>query len=308
MLFVLTNVMMVATEGKSRVTDSSDQKLDYALQLIQSLHGPWLSKAIRYLEESVKDLRERDNGPMSVCAALRTTAWDSNAQQNLPPSTERPISAITTTSTSPITLPQGDKFPASSESTLQILTWNPAIEYKTQPPASKDPPWLSRTESFFKDLPTSEEQWVQKREVASLSTAEHIILAIDNIKSSRLRISEVPRETRCDELHQVLCTFGEQVRKMIVGSKFAETISNYSSLVFIAACCVALKNGHPTDLVDAAQNSFYQVKREGSSQKHHLAADRSAVLWLIQEMERQYHRGLKHRAFEMFLLGEKLLF
>lgn len=294
--------MMVAIGGQSQFSNPSENDIEYAFDLLRGLNKVQLHAVIGYIA-FVK-------GPI----ALGPEACSSDARQRLPSSTRRPSSPISIPTILPVPpVTQDERSPVSSGTDLQVLSWDPATDYKRQLVVSKPfsaGKWQSLTEKFFENIPDSKDRWVEKREAAFLSTEENIIAAIDSIKSSLIDASEVPasRDTEGNNLDEMLHTMGKKVEHMIKATNFATSVSNYSSLVFIAACSVAEALGHPKDSINTAQNAAYPHSRKGDSRDRHLADDRAAVLWLIHEMEHQYRRGLKHRAFEIFLLGKRPIF
>ncbi|KAK4139634.1 uncharacterized protein C8A04DRAFT_15668, partial [Dichotomopilus funicola] len=180
--------------------------------------------------------------------------------------------------------------------------WNPAKKPST--PRLSPPIWVERTNTF-KNLPQSEIQWREKRDSLGLSSARGIFHAVDFLTTGRLGGNRcfAGHATKLD-LQDALEAFANTVGLGTVSGKLHHQLSRFLSLILIATLCVAIHEGHPIDLVDTAQRKFLSASR-GSVCKTPpdlLARDRAAVRWLLAEQQRQFARGLRHRAFELFLL------
>jgi hypothetical protein len=160
---------------------------------------------------------------------------------------------------------------------------------------------VRRTASFFTDLPKTEDQWCEKRKSARLSSEEDILFTARCLATARLKSIPFTDHTQKPDLQDSLICFAENVREALAGSNSYSNISHFLSLIFVATCCVAKKKGYP---VDDAQRNLIEVSR-GKCDKalQPLLNDRASVIWLLQEMQRQFRRGLRQRAFELFFLS-----
>ncbi|KAH8909457.1 hypothetical protein BR93DRAFT_924438 [Coniochaeta sp. PMI_546] len=160
-----------------------------------------------------------------------------------------------------------------------------------------------RTTCFFKNLPISEEQWVQKRKSVGLSSSDDILRAVDYLTTGKLTYDNSTTDyTTSPDVQDVLNAFAHNSGKSLVKGQFTQMLSHFNSLVFIATCQVALDQGHPKSGVDDAQRQFLEEssgKCEAAPKQ--LAKHRSAVRWLLQEQQRQFRRGLGHRGLEIFI-------
>ena len=166
--------------------------------------------------------------------------------------------------------------------------------------------WKKATKGFFDGLPKTEEDWSKKRKSLCLSTAEEILRAADYLAASQLDNNSCSRAHVGEPtLPLALTAFGKNVGSNLASDGIRRNTSRFLSLVFLAACCVAIHQKQPVETVNAAQKEFLRATRGTCDEKpESLAKDRAAVRWLIEEMQRQFRRGLRHRAFELFLLGK----
>ena len=170
---------------------------------------------------------------------------------------------------------------------------------------SQAAPWVKLTASFFENLPTTEDEWCEKRESAALSTEADILSTARALATARLEMS-VPfiDHTKEKDLQDYLRRFAENVGNALVTAKWRSNISHFLSLIFVATCCVAHHQGHQ---VDDAQRKLAVVS-SGKCDKGPAALtnDRAVVKWFLQQQQCQYRRGLNHRGFEVFLLSKPI--
>jgi hypothetical protein len=208
-----------------------------------------------------------------------------------------------------------DQTPSIAQpSELIIDTWNPELEYHVSNKDPSDPRtsgharWLNRTKSFFKEIPTTEEEWIRRRKVACLSSTDAILRVIDCLIAGRLVNGTCRNATTLDGtldgLQSDLNSLAKAAGSMQSDARFNVNVSNFYSLVFFATCSVALHDGHPQSLVDEALRTFLTLHRGKvcKADAQRLSNLRWGVVWAVQEMERQCRRGLAHRAFELFFL------
>ena len=178
------------------------------------------------------------------------------------------------------------------------------LQVETSNTTKQPPLWVGRTASFFKDLPKTEGQWFRKRESAGLSSAKDILLTARCLATGRLGSIPFTDHTKRSDLQDSLITFAHNIGEALAGAKLYSHISHFLSLIFVATCCVAKKKGHPGELVDEAQRKLIEASR-GKCNKgfQQLINDRASMTWLLQEMQRQFRRGLRQRAFELFFLS-----
>ncbi|KAH7303720.1 hypothetical protein B0I35DRAFT_465552, partial [Stachybotrys elegans] len=287
-----------------RIDGYAGDDWSYAGYLYQILSGISLAQCIAHLEKQVETRRKR-YAPNSIPEEQLVASRDAIAQH-----TSRPVNQRF----NPIDHNIRGLAPKFKE--LPVEQWNPHTDYKRPPPRAPKahspkapeagpPRWEIRTTTFFQELPTSEEGWMAKRKQVGLVTQDHILEAADILETCVIPSMLVESATSMVESHQgdLLHTFATTCGGLMVKGKFQQNLTHFMSLVFIATCCVALKYGHPPHLVYSAQREFngaFRGKKCEAGEKR-LDMDRSAVLWLLKEMQRQFRRGLQHRAFELFL-------
>lgn len=190
-------------------------------------------------------------------------------------------------------------------SSLCVELWSPR---QPPPSTSKEPSWRKNTATFFEDLPTTEDDWRKRRENVCLSNRDDILRVVDQLAAGRIgENDQFTDHTTEKSSANALLTFGRNVGSNLRFEETHHIVSRFLSLVFLAACQVAIYQGHPMSSVDDAQREFLKASRPNgrcNQGAEALANDRTAVLWLIREMEHQARRGLQHRAFELFLLGK----
>ncbi len=181
---------------------------------------------------------------------------------------------------------------------LQIDTPN-----KTgQRASSERPNWEERTKCFFAGLPSTEDQWDKKRREAGLHDEIDIRFTARCLATACLEGIPFTNHTQEIELQDSLLHFALNAGKALVGANSYSNISHFLSFIFVATCVVAKQQGHD---VDDAQQKFEESCGKTGKKKtpKALTNDRALVVWLLQEMQRQYRRGLSHRAFELFFLS-----
>lgn len=152
------------------------------------------------------------------------------------------------------------------------------------------PTWRTKTASFFKSLPVSEQDWTENR-TATRFLSQSDILSTTKSLISGPAVSAMPLQ---DAL--------ESIAKNAASPRAANT-TRFHELIFLAICTVALGEGHPEESVNRAQLVYLAAcgRRSDRSSKR-LMTDRALVIWLLQAMRRQFRRGLLHRAFEIFFI------
>lgn len=80
----------------------------------------------------------------------------------------------------------------------------------------------------------------------------------------------------------------------------------FLSLIFLAACEVALSTGVEKSRVRAIQRIFLTESRGKECNVQYISLDkeRGGARWFINQTQYLFQRGLRHRAFELFLLGK----
>ncbi|KAH8910552.1 hypothetical protein BR93DRAFT_964422 [Coniochaeta sp. PMI_546] len=197
--------------------------------------------------------------------------------------------------------------------TTTFESFDPSVDRKQSLPSTS----MSRDSdnevaAFIKDMPTSEEEWGVKRKSVGMSSAADILRALRRFSIQPLSDNSlvIPDHTTYPDLQETLKSMARNVGSHMVKSRFERNLSHFMSLVFTAACCVALYAGHPEPLVAAAQREFLaasQGKGKCTAANTHLRKCRSTVKWVVQEQQRQFERGLEHRAFELFFNEGKSL-
>ncbi|KAH6632459.1 hypothetical protein F5144DRAFT_490897, partial [Chaetomium tenue] len=176
---------------------------------------------------------------------------------------------------------------------------------------TKQPSWPQRVTKFFANLPDTTDRWREDRESAKLSSEEDILFTAHCLATARLRHIPFTDHIQRPDLQETLLSFAQNVGEALAGTKSNSKISQFLSLIFVATCCVASKEGHPLSLVNNAQRKLLEASRgECRRSDRSLMNDRASLIWLLQEMQRQFRRGLWQRAFELFfsVSGRELSF
>lgn len=201
--------------------------------------------------------------------------------------------------------------------------WNPSSEYKPSEykpseykpseynqrlPANQSAGLTKEVASFLAGMPASEEEWLNKRKSVGLSNSDDILSVVDCLSTHRFSNNSfgIPELSKCADLQDALMSMARSVGSLMATGKLHYNISQFMSLVFTAICCVALDQGHPQKAVEAVQRDSIRTKGVCNANSKQLGKHRSTVRWLLQEMQRQFRRGLGHRAFEIFINGKKI--
>lgn len=194
-----------------------------------------------------------------------------------------------------------------STGSLDIKLWSPPKQPSPSTSTTRKA-WKDKTATFFKNIPTTEHKWKKEREKASLSNADGILSVVDYLTTGRRGDNSDSTNHSTEGAPETkLGAFGKTVGWRLKTDNNHVVASRFRSLVFLAACQVAIYQEHPKQEVEDAQREFLKASRGGEecqAKSETLANDRAAVLWLIGEMERQVRRGLQHRAIEIFYLGK----
>ncbi len=200
---------------------------------------------------------------------------------------------------------------------LHVEFWKPNIEDKPAQPR-KEPSWESRTENFLKELPVSEEQWSKKRRNARLSNADDVLRTVDCLVTGSLGLLNDDNNDVDQEFQDSSCSPAEKAvaaalsstatkaGALIAAAKHSNHVAQFFSLVFMAECKVALFTGHPEDSVNNAIRKFIKDGGGTCVGEKVPALLLSTTLWVLQEQQRQFRRGLLHRSFELFFNGKRV--
>jgi hypothetical protein len=190
------------------------------------------------------------------------------------------------------------------------LVWVPPLR-SWPPPAANKRELSSAVEKFLEGIPTTEEQWSGKRKSVGLSSAADILNAVDlSMYLFCDNSPAIPNQNNNPDLQEVLLSLARRFnsRGLIDPSdRFTHNMSHFLSLVSTAICRVAKNKRYPLKSVDAALKGYLEERKgichAGPKQ---LREYRAAVGWLLQEQQRQFRRGLGHRAFELFFNGTEI--
>ena len=119
-----------------------------------------------------------------------------------------------------------------------------------------------------------------------MSTIDDILRAANYLTAIRLD------NHGCSEVHAAkptlqlaLAAFRRNVGSNLASNEFRQKTSRFLSLVFLAACCMAIYQGYQVESVDAAQKGFLKASRRRYNEgPKSLAKDHTAVRWLIAEI------------------------
>ena len=200
---------------------------------------------------------------------------------------------------------------------LHIEIWNPTTEYKAAQSSPVPGVWVGRTATFLRSLPVSEEQWRQKRLNAQLSTADGVLRTVDclvtgsldplnNNKCSSAETSASLVAAEDQDSGDTLSASAERAAALIATAEHSQHVAQFFSLVFMAECRVALFTGSSeTSVYDAIRKFMAASGGEYKSDKTPRLL-LTTMLWVLQEQQRQFDRGLLHRGFELFFNGKYL--
>jgi hypothetical protein len=199
---------------------------------------------------------------------------------------------------------------------LHIELWNPTTEYKPAQSSPASGVWERRTATFFQNLPVSEEQWRQKRQTAQLYTADDVLRTVDCLVAGSL---DPLRNGKCSSAEKsaslvaagdqgsvdALSSSAERAAALIATAEHSKHVAQFFSLVFMAECRVALFNGCSETSVYSAIRKFVEASGGKCNGDKTPALLLSTTLWVLQEQQRQFRRGLLHRGFELFFNGKR---
>lgn len=115
---------------------------------------------------------------------------------------------------------------------------------------------------------------VEGRELG-LSSVDEILNTFDDLTSCGYE----ERVISPTELEHILISFGRRVGTMMKRAERLYKLSNFCSLIFFAACCVALEDGQSVELLDEAL-------------RKHLKAVRGKVCTAVSKTLARYRRSV----------------
>lgn len=197
---------------------------------------------------------------------------------------------------------------------LQIEFWTPTAEDKPAQPSPAPGWWVSRTAKFFHNLPVNEEQWEKKRQSTQFSTVNEILRTVDCLVAGSLEPlsnncssagrSDSPVAVGNQDSGDALSSSAERAAALIMTATNSQHIARFFSLVFMAECRVALLNGCKRASVYKAIQKFEEATGGNCNGDKTAPLRLSTTLWVLQEQQRQFRRGLLHRGFELFFNGK----
>ncbi len=111
-------------------------------------------------------------------------------------------------------------------------------------------------------------------------------------------------------------TSGEDVPSLTIVSEYREwtttleyhrhwagQISNFSTLLYICICIVAIATGGEKNAIEADMKLFLEIKQgQCTASKDYLRRLRAGARWAIDCVKELGSAGLKHRAWELFVI------
>jgi hypothetical protein len=199
---------------------------------------------------------------------------------------------------------------------LHVEIWDPTTEYKSTQSSPASGGWERRTATFFQNLPVSKEQWRQKRQNTQLSTADDVLRTVDCLVAGSLdplkndKCSSSEKSTSLvaagdQDSGDALSSSAERAAALITMAEHSKHVAQFFSLVFMAECCVALFTGCSKTSVYSAIRKFVEATGGTCNGDKTPALLLSTTLWVLQEQQRQFRRGLLHRGFELFFNGKQ---
>lgn len=191
---------------------------------------------------------------------------------------------------------------------LVFKVYEPPLE-SNQRPTQRHPKCLpaacsTTAQEFFSNLPQSEAQWRDRREGINFVTEDDIYAVIYSIRTCRHINSNDAELIVSGNLQDDLIAIAKRFGAASIATRLNSCIANFQSLVFTAICEVAIYCGHSLEGVNDAHRLFLTTSRDGTCNASGLTLQkyRVALRGILQEMQRQYRRGLRHRGLEIFFI------
>jgi hypothetical protein len=158
-------------------------------------------------------------------------------------------------------------------------------------------------------------QWREKRQKARLSTANDVLRTVDclvtgsldpvkNDKRSFAEKSASLVAAEDQDSADALSSSAERAAALIAMAEHSKYVAQFFSLVFMAECRVALFTGCSETSVYNAIRKFLEATGGTCDGDKTPALLLSTTLWVLQERQRQFRRGLLHRGLELFFNGK----
>jgi hypothetical protein len=167
--------------------------------------------------------------------------------------------------------------------------------------------WKATTRKFVRLLPKDENGWSDGRTKVNLHKPEAIsntfcLFARHSPRVRSLEIGDAPSDEA--NILDVLGDYGGFANTLRTHRIYSKQVANYSTLLFVCLCVIALRAGSDLKVVDDYMRKFLTVQqgKECRSEKTYLSQLRTGALWVVKRMDELDKKGLKHRGPEMFVL------
>jgi hypothetical protein len=111
-----------------------------------------------------------------------------------------------------------------------------------------------------------------------------------------------PRDGNANVL-DILQDYGSFTNELTINTMYTTQISHYATLLFVCLAVIARHTGvKPLDVDTQIVKFLKKQQGHGTDNLDHARRLRKAALWPIERMKELYKKGLKHRAWEIFVL------
>lgn len=169
--------------------------------------------------------------------------------------------------------------------------------------ASTEPAIISE---FLQRVPVDEDGWSKRRDYVQLCKPEELLHTFRLLTRLSRKSCSFDIGHKLDDkesILDVLRDYGRFANALGAHKVYATQISNYGTLLFICLSIVARKTGAKPEVVDEHIKKFLMRQQEKcDAGSEYLTRLRTAALWPVKQMNELYRKGLKHRAWEMFVL------
>ncbi|KAI3326638.1 hypothetical protein HD806DRAFT_532274 [Xylariaceae sp. AK1471] len=205
-----------------------------------------------------------------------------------------------------IVLLRSNSTPSATDTSLGLSREPIVIQFETptsqvNPPI---PPWQTALSGFIQLIPKTEEEWKQRREAMRLVNTADLVYSIRIL--SRLSSTNVP-SFRSNEIPEgdtaIIAGYRKLTTALYQHHNWARQLFQFSTLLYVCSCVVAIANGDDKDAIDNDMVLFLQsTQGRCKAGKEYLRRVRQGGQWVVTRARELCSMGLEHRAWELFLL------
>lgn len=187
---------------------------------------------------------------------------------------------------------------------------HPTIEQQRPPdrelqsPTPKQPNWRTKLSRFTNCIPKTEEGWITRRKETRMATEVDLIKSISVLTGRWTQAPHLSTTSTVDVSSlTIVSEYRQRTASLEQHSAWAEQISNFSTLLYICVCIVALWTGNKQEDIDADMRLFLAAKQaKCEAETRYLKRLRNGALWAIRQINNLISAGFKHRAWELFVI------